>query len=125
MAAGTRFHDYAIQGRAVIPTLSNPIENVNADHRFHISSFSAPIIQMPVSLAIILYTKVARATIQKKSLASNVFTSNVCRYYVYSNSRLHTFYTIRKNAEKNIAIIAENMLARKNRQTYPVCFLKH
>ena len=85
----------------------------------------APIIQMPVSLAIILYTKVARATIQKKSLASNVFTSNVCRYYVYSNSRLHTFYTIRKNAEKNIAIIAENMLERKNRQTYPVCFLKH
>ena len=45
--------------------VSNPIENVNADHRFHISSFSAPIIQMPVSLAIILYTKVARATIQK------------------------------------------------------------
>ena len=26
MAAGTRFHDYAIQGRAVIPTLSNSIE---------------------------------------------------------------------------------------------------
>ena len=85
----------------------------------------APIIQMSVSLAIILYTKVARATIQK---------TVPCQQHIYVeylpilrlfNSRLHTFYTIRKNAEKNIAIIAENMLERKNRQPYPVCSLKH